>query len=167
MADGAVRLAVQEFFQSPPVVGIQKVYKDIPWFMDGAQWDVASNDGWAAVASVHLNTSQESRITLPWKVGQKQVEHTVALVIQYQYLIPVSFAPEEAEDQWVIGLDTVIDGVKDRIRSDYTFNNPNVIFQGGQDRNDIRVTRDVPVMDVGRVIAWNVVEFNVTEIIQA
>jgi len=167
MADGAVRIAIRNFFQAPLIPGIQQVYLDIPWFIDGAQWDVLDGSGYAAVASVHLNTSQESRITLPWKSGQKQVNHAVGLVLQYQYLIPSSFAPDEAEDAWVTGLDAIIDAVKDRIRSDYTFNNTNVIFQAGQDAGDIRVTRDVPVIDVGRVIAWTVVEFNVTEIIQA
>lgn len=167
MADGAVRIAIRDFFQSPPIDGIQRVYLDVPWFMDGAQWDVQSQDGYAAVASVHLTTSNETRLTLPWKTGSKHVDHTVGLLLQYQYLIPPTFGPDEAEDAWVHGLDSIIDGVKDRIRSDYTFNNPAVIFQGGQDAQDIRVTRDVPVIDIGKVVAWVVVEFNVTEIIQA
>ena len=167
MADGDVRKAIRNFFQTPPITGIQTVYLDVPWFIDGAQWDVLSQEGWAAVASVHLNMSQESRVTLPWSVGSKQVNHSVGLLLQYQYLIPSNFGPDEAEDAWVEGLDIIIDGVKNRIRSDYTFNSNGVIFQAGQDQNDIRVQRDVPVVDVGRVVAWCVVEFNVTEIIQA
>lgn len=167
MADGDVRLAIRDFFQKPEITGIQKVFLDVPWFMDGAQWDIQSNEGWAAVASVHLTTSTETRLTMPWRTGSKHVDHTVGLILQYQYLIPSNFGPDESEDEWVIGLDKIIDAVKNRIRSDYTFNNPAVIFQGGQDAQDIRVTRDVPVVDIGKVVAWVVVEFNVTEIIQA
>jgi hypothetical protein len=167
MSDKAVRLAIQEFFAYPELPGIQRVYKDIPWFIDGAQWDVASNNGWAAVAAVHLSTSNESRATLPWKTGQKEVDHTVGLVVQYQYLIPPQFTHDEAEDVWVDGFDTVIDGIKDRIRSDYTFNNPAVIFQAGENKNDIRITRDAPYIDKGRVLVWAVLEFDVTEIITA
>lgn len=167
MADAAVRRTIRDFFQFPELPGMQKVYLDVPWFMDGAQWDVLGNAGWAAVGAVHLTSSNETRITLPWQDGSKQVEHTVGLVIQYQYLIPSEFTVDEAEDEWVTGLDTIIDGIKDRIRSDYTFNDPNVIFQGGQSPNDIRIQRDVPIIDKGRIVAWNVLEFNVTEIIQA
>jgi hypothetical protein len=167
MSDQAVRAAIQAFLASPELPGVQKVYKDVPWFIDGAQWNVAGNDGWAGIISVHLNTSQESRVTLPALTGSKQVNHTIGLVIQYQYLIPTYFAPGEAEDSWVDGLDIIVDGIKDRIRSNPTFNSNGIIFQAGQDDSDIRITRDVPTIDVGRVVAWNLIEFNLTEIIQA
>jgi hypothetical protein len=167
MSDAQVRLAIQEFFQTPAIDGIQRVFRDVPWFMDGAQWDVFDNRGWAAVASVHLDRSEETRITLPWKDGSKQVDHNVGLIIQYQYLIPATFGQDEYEDAWVDGLDAIVDAVKERIRSDYTFNNPNVIFQGGQTPNDIRIQRDVPIIDKGRVVSWNVIQFSVTEILQA
>lgn len=167
MADSAVRVAIRDFFTAPEIDGIQKVYLDVPWFVDGAAWEVYDSRGWAAIASVHLDTSRESRITVPWKFGSKQVQHTVGLLIQYQYLVPVSFAPNEAEDAWVEGFDQIIDAIKDRIRSDYTMASSGIIFQAGQDNDDIRVSRDVPTVDVGRVVVWCVVEFNVTEIIQA
>lgn len=167
MSDASVRQTIQEFFATPSIDGIQHVFRDVPWFMDGAQWDVFDNRGWAAVASVHLNRSDETRVTLPWQTGSKRVEHAVGLLIQYQFLIPADFSQGEAEDSWVEGLDTIIDGVKDRIRSDYTFNNPSVVFQAGQNPNDIRIQRDVPIIDKGRVVSWNVIEFDVTEIIQA
>lgn len=167
MSDSAVRLAIQDFFANPKIDGIQRVYRDVPWFLDGAQWEVYDQRGWAAVCAVHLRSSNESRVTLPWKDGSKQVQHTVGMIIQYQYLIPTQFNFDEAEDSWVEGLDAIVDGIKDRIRSDYTMGHSDVIFQAGQDRNDIRIQRDVPIIDKGRVVSWNVIEFNVTEIIQA
>lgn len=167
MADGAVREAIQAFLLNPSIDGVQYVYKDVPWFLDGAQWDVFDNRGWAAVCSVHLDSSRESRLTLPFAVGSKHVEHNVGIIIQYQYLIPDQFAQGEFEDAWVTGLDAIVDGIKDRIRSDYTFGAVNIIWQAGQSTDDIRITRDVPVRDAGRVISWNVIEFTVTEIIQA
>lgn len=167
MADGAVRKAIQQFFSSPEIDGIQRVYKDVPWFLDGARWEVYDQRGWAAVCAVHLTSSRESRVTLPWKDGSKQVNHTVGMIIQYQYLIPTQFTFDEAEDSWIEGLDSIVDGIKNRIRSDYTMGNTDVIFQAGQNPNDIRIQRDVPIIDKGRIVSWNVVEFDVTEIIQA
>ena len=167
MADGAVRKAVRDYLRTANITGLQSVYLDVPWFIDGARWDVYDTNGWAAVAAVHLNSSMESRITMPWKDGSKQVNHTVAIILQYQYLIPSQFGYDESEDAWVTGLDSIIDGVKNAIRADYTLGAPDIIFQGGQNNGDIRIIRDVPVVDNGRVIAWNVLEFDVTEIIQA
>jgi hypothetical protein len=72
------------------------------------------------------------------------------------------------EDAWVTPFDSIIDAVKTRIRSDPTLGNSSVIFQGGQDQNDIRITRDLPQSDNSETtIVFAVVEFNVTEILQA
>lgn len=167
MSDSAVRQAIQQFFAAPAIDGIQRVYADVPWFMDGANWDIFGGQGWAAVAAVHLDRSSESRLTLPFGTGSKHVEHNVGLMIQYQYLIPNTLELDEAEDSWVTGLDSIIDAVKDRIRSDYTFNSNGVIWQAGEQRDDLRITRDVPSVDVGRVVCWAVLEFSVTEIIES
>lgn len=166
MSDGAVRVALRDFFQTPVITGLQKVYLDEPWIIQGANWNVDA--GWGAVGFIHLDTSKESRLTLGAAIGgSKRVEHTVGLVIQYQYLIPDTLPDGVDEDAWVGPFDQIIDAVKARIHSDPTLGSPSIIFQGGQDNDDIRVSRDLPQKDIGKVIVFAVVEFNVTEIIQA
>ncbi|MEC5149148.1 hypothetical protein [Cryobacterium sp. GrIS_2_6] len=168
MSDGAVRVALRNFFQTPAIVGMPKVYLDQPTIIQGANWNVQVNLGWGAVGFVHLDTSHESRVTLGAAIGgSKQVNHTVGLVVQYQFLVPAAYPDGTDEDAWVTPFDSIIDAIKTRIRSDPTMGNSAVIFQGGQDQNDIRVTRDLPQDDVGRVVVFAVVEFDVTEILQA
>lgn len=168
MTDANVRAALRDFFQTPPLLGLQKVFLDEPWIIQGANWDVQSQSGWGAVAFIHLDTSHESRITLGAAIGgSKQVDHTVGLVIQYQYLIPAALPDGTDEDAWVGPLDQIIDGVRTRIHSNPNAGNPAVVFQFGQDNNDIRVTRDLPKIDNGKIVVFTLVEFDVTEIIQA
>lgn len=168
MSDNAVRVALRTFFQTPTIPGLTKIYLDQPTIIQGANWDVQTKLGWGAVGFIHLDTSRESRVTLGAAIGgSKQVNHTVGLVIQFQYLIPSTLPAGQEEDSWVGPFDSIIDGIKTRIRSDPTAGNPSVIFQFGQDNGDIRVTRDLPQDDIGRVIVFAVVEFDVTEIIQA
>jgi hypothetical protein len=169
MADGAVRAALRNFFQTPPIPGMPKIYLDEPTIVQGANWDVSASTGWGAVGYIHLDTSHESRVTLGAAIGgSKQVNHTVGLVVQYKYLWPAYLTPGLEEDAWVTPFDSIIDAVKTRIRSDPTLGNSSVIFQGGQDQNDIRITRDLPQSDNSETtIVFAVVEFNVTEILQA
>ncbi len=168
MTDNAVRAALRAFFQTPVIPGLTKIYLDQPTIIQGANWNVQTELGWGAVGFIHLDTSRESRVTLGAAIGgSKQVNHTVGLVIQFQHLIPSAFATGQEEDFWVGPFDSIIDGIKARIRSDPTAGNPSAIFQFGQDNGDIRVTRDLPQDDEGRVIVFAVVEFDVTEIVQA
>lgn len=169
MADGLVRQAVQAWLAGASIPGLQKVYLDVPWFIDGNSWDLTSND-WGAISMVHLNDSKESRLTLGAAIGgTKMAEHTVAVIVRYQYLIPDNLPTGQDFDAWVTGLDTIIDGIKDRIRSSPTLGTApgGVVFQAGQSQNDIRITRDMPLFDGGRVWSWSAIEFDVTEVITA
>lgn len=169
MSDSAVRLAIRAWFATPPIPGVQNVYRDEPWIVQGADWDVSTELGWGAILSIHLDSSEESRITLPALTGNKRVDHKVGVLIQYQYLIPDVFPDGVMEDDWVNGLDQIIDAVKTRIRSDPNMGTApgGVIWEAGQSPADIRISRDLPKLDRGRVISWNLVEFDVTEIITA
>lgn len=169
MSDSAVRKAIQAWFATPPIPGVQNVFLDEPWIIQGADWDVQSDSGWGAILAIHLDSSDESRVTLPALTGNKRVDHKVGVLIQYQYLIPSTLPVGVNEDDWVNGLDQIIDAVKNRIRQDPNLGTApgGVVWQAGQDLNDIRISRDLPKYDRGRVISWNLVEFNVTEILVA
>lgn len=169
MSDSAVRQAIQAWFASAAIPGVQTVYLDEPWIVQGADWNVTSESGWGAILAIHLDSSDETRITMPALTGNKRVDHKVGVLIQYQYLIPSQLPSGVMEDDWVNGLDQIIDAVKARIRSDPNMGTApgGVIWEAGQSPADIRITRDLPKLDPGRIVSWNLVEFDVTEIIVA
>lgn len=177
MSYAAVRAATVAWFNTAGIEGLQKVYQDMPWFLDAAEWNVTPGRPWGAVGFIHLDSSNESRITVGAEnptlpadaVGYKQVEYVLSLGLQYQYLIPATLPADVAADVWVEGLDSLIDAVKARIRQDPLLGaTSDVIFQAGQDDNDIRVESDLPIYDAGvRVYSFHRVQFNLTEIINA
>ncbi len=177
MSTSAVRAALHSFFsiacQTNKVPGVNAVYRAQPWYIDGSTWDLGAGSGSGAVAFLHLVSDRETRLSMPAVAGEKQVDYDVALVVLYQFLIPSSSQISDAlpEDAWVGPLDDTIDGFKDLIRSDPTAgtgpNPTGVIFQMGQDPGDLRITRELPRRSSGKVLSWNVLEFNVTEVITA
>ncbi len=181
MSEATVRAAIVKFFATPPITGIQDVYNDMPWFLDGGTWTLRDNGGWGSIAYIHLDSSAETRLTMGGAnaqgtpTGQVNVLHTVSLVVQYQYLIPTNLPAGSREDAWIGPIDQIIDAAKTRIRSDPTFGTGagGAIYQAGQGDGSggphIRQTRDLPVLDPNRskVLNWNRLEFDVREIITA
>jgi hypothetical protein len=181
MGDTEVRAAVVDFFKAPAIPGIQGIYKDEPWFLDGGKWSLKDNGGWGAVGFVHLDTSNSHRIAVGGAdangtpTGQVMEMYTVSLVLQYKYLIPKQLADGMQEDAWVGPLDQIIDDVKTRIRSDPTFGTGpgGVIYQAGQGDGSggplIRQSRDLPVTNQQRtqILSWNRIEFDARSILTA
>lgn len=176
----AVRAALKEWFVDAQIDGVSAVFKTGPWYLDGSTWSIPGGTNYSAVLFVHIDSSAESRITLPapnafipgQPIGQKQVMYVVSVVIQYKYLIPSDLPPGEAEDAWVDGLDLIIDQVKARIRLDPTqggTDSYSAIFQAGQSEADIRLEQDLPIIDEdgGIVYSLSRVEFDLTSIIIA
>lgn len=168
MSSATVRAALFGFFDTAraaaTVPGLNKVYAAQPWFVDGARWQLDKELGSGSVAYLHLAEDTESRIALPALTGQKRVDCTVGLVVLYQYLIPTDAA---SEDAWAGPLDATIDALKNLIRSDPNCGVPVTIFQAGQQPNGIMIRRHLPRRTAGAVLSWNVLEFAVTEIIEA
>lgn len=174
MSSADVRAAVTAFMESPGLPGLSQWFKSPPWFVDGDAWNLADNLGSGSVGMVHLTEKSESRITLPalqpnilGPVGQKAVRYKVGLVVLYQYLLPSATLAPVPSDDYVGQLDATLDAIEDRIRSDPNLGNPDVVFQAGQDQNDITIHRDLPRRMPAKILAWTVVEFNLTEIINA
>lgn len=181
MGDTTVRAAIVAYLNAAAVTGIQKWYRDEPWFIQGGSWRLQNNGGWGALGFVHLDSAQENRVTFGGTdglspTGSKSVTHTVSLMIQYQYLIPTNKAGS-SEDDWVGPIDTMIDAVKALIRADPTLGtsaqgDARPIWEAGQSYNgapDIRQIRDLPVLDdkKSKILNWNRIEFEVIEMIQA
>ena len=164
-----VRSAITAFFQPPVVPGLVEMYKAVPYFIAGDRWQLDQNLGTAAVGAVHLDMQSEKRITMPAQTGSKKVDWKCGIVVFYQFLIDQNPGVQATNDEWVGPLDSILEGIAARIRSDQTFGTGpgGVVFQAGEGDADIRVSRDLPRRASGVMLSWNVVEFDLTEIIRA
>lgn len=165
MSSATVRAALTTFFGTPPIAGITKLHSAPPYWADGSEWDLANDLGSGAIAAVHLADDAERRITVPALTGQKIVTYTVGFMIFYQYLLPSASLTPVDPAAWSDPLDAIIDGVKARIRSDPTCGIPSVVWESGQTPGYPKVVRDLPRRLPGKVLSWNVVEFQVDEVI--
>lgn len=163
-----IQAFVQQGVDTGAVSGVTRVYKAMPWFVDGSTWQLSSSLGSGAVVFAELpEDNGEVRIADPVLEGQKEVEHFAALVVLYQFLIPSAAQDTVSEDSWVDPLDATLDSLKAWIRTDPNLGNPDVIFQAAQQRGDLSIKRDPPRRTSGKVWSWNALRFRVTEIITA
>ncbi|GGH93754.1 hypothetical protein ACFFGR_09185 [Arthrobacter liuii] len=164
MGRATVRAALQTFLTGTP--GITTLYKDAPWEMTGDNWQTNSLPG--TPGFLHLDHSSESRIALGGEHGGlKQIDYTASLVLLYQYVIPSTVA---SKDVWVDGLDSLLDAVVTRIRSNRAANTDGtIVFEAGNQDQGIQISQDLPHWDHGggKVRNWVRVEFKVTEIVPA
>lgn len=173
MSSATVRSALYAFFNAPPIAGINKLHAAPPYWADGSEWDLSVDLGSGAIGAIHLAEDVESRITVPAPnvllpgnaVGQKIVTYTVGFMIFYQYLLPSNTLTPVDPADWANPLDSIIDGIKARIRSDPTGGNSSVVWELGQQPGYPKVVRDLPRLLPGKVLSWNVVEFQVDEVI--
>ncbi len=162
MGYATIRAAATSFFQGATIPGLNRVYQAKPTFVDGQEFHTSYNGGNGAVAYLHLISTSESRITLPAISGSKEVIYDLGLVVLYQYLVQ----PTDDPDVWVNALDGILDGLKALIRSSPTLGSL-VIFEAAQGAGDIKVSSQDAQIGRGKVFAWNALEFQATEIIQA
>lgn len=173
MGYATVRNALVNFFAVTP--GMQAMYKEAPWIVNGSDFKLNPGTTSAAVGFIHIDQTQEERITLPAYTGSKGVDYTCSLVFLYKYERPANLSSGLKEDEWVTGLDLLIDTVKAKIRSDENGGVPGIIFQMGTGAGagaategpDIMVQQDLPEDDGQGIFTLVRVEFHVYEIIQA
>ena len=167
MSATQIRAQVATFFQSANIPGLNKVYAAPPWWADGASWQLNAQDGAGAIGALHIVDQSESRLTVPYQTGSKRVDYLLGLMVFYQYLQPQTLIPQ-TEDAWNAALDVILDGVAALLRSDPQCGIPGgEVWQSAEDPHDVNTRRDIPRNLPGKVLSWNVVEFHVTEIIQA
>jgi hypothetical protein len=175
VSQSTVRNQIATFIKAGAIPGVQTVYRGGPYRIDGSAFGLGVNAGHGAVMFVHLDTSNESRVTTPASaptntsgvVGQKQVDYVVSIVILYKFKVQ-SLGNGQVVDVWVDPLDAILDGLKARIRSDPNQGNAAIIFEAGQNSNDIRVVQDLPVEIPGGILfSLARLQYDVTEIISA
>lgn len=173
MSRATLRAAAATWFATDSIPGLVRVYKAQPWFVDGANWNLGTSVngepiGSGAIAFVHIIDEYESRLTVPAVTGSKMMTYKCGLVVLYQYVIPSATFTSAGEDDWVTGLDDILDGTIARIRTDPTIGTGgNPVFQLGQDPEDDKITSDLPRRYEGVIASWNVIEFTAEEIVTA
>jgi len=173
MGYASIRTALVKYFA--PIPQMQTVYKEAPWIINGGDFQLTPGTTAAAVGFIHIDHSVEERITLPAYTGTKGVDYTVALVFLYKYLRPFSEPGGVSPDEWVNGLDDLIDAIKTKIRADQNAAAPASIFQMGTGAGgsyagegpDLSVTQDLPEDNEEGIFTLCRVEFHVYELIQA
>lgn len=162
MGAAAVRTALASYIAPTP--GITAMFRDEPWIVTAEAW--TTEEGLpGTVCYVHINHESETRIAATGDGATgKRIDYEVGIVILYQYTIPD--APV-GKDSWVDGLDQLIDTLKARLRADPTMGTGEngVIWQAGQNDGDLAIQRDLPKLHHGKVISWNMLQLQVTEML--
>ena len=162
MSAATVRLAIRDYIA--PTAGLANTYKAQPHYVGEEAW-VAYDGTRGTMAFVNIDNEAESRIVLDGSPATgKEITYDVALVLLYEYLIP---SDEPSPDDWVDGLDALIDALKDRFRADpHLGTGPGgVVWSAAQEDGALQIARDLPKQGDGVVRSWNVLTFKVQEII--
>ena|SRR5438067_9532570 len=161
MSRATVRAAVLAYFTG--TTGMSSLSKDEPWFTPGQAW--ISNGVRGTSCFVHINGQSESIVSTGGANLQRAVIYDVAVVIQYQYAIPTNPGPNN--DDYVTGLDALLDTIVHKIRADPSLgcgsNGP--IWQAGIHDEDNNVVSDLPQRDSGKVWSISFVKFKAIEIV--
>jgi hypothetical protein len=167
VSSSSVRSIVANYFEAATIPGLNKVFTAPPYWADGSTWQLNLQDNAGAIAALHVVEEREKRLTLPVFTGSKMIHYNLGLMVFYQWIQPQALtAPDEAG--WSAPLDVILEGIKDRLRADPQCGVPQGdVWQSSQDDPDIVIRRDLPRNAPGKVFAWNVVEFNVYEIVEA
>ena len=160
MSRATVRAAVAEFFAPPAVPGLNKVFTAMPKRVEGTWFRYGQPAGTLSgmVAVVHIESEDEERIAIGGEHGGKKwVHYTVALDL---YSHSVHRHAEDAMNDF----DAVVDGVKDRLRSDRRLNDWPVIFEAGE--RQLSGEYGEPVVNAdGSTEIWGRVRFEVSEVL--
>lgn len=162
------------------VTGVSKVYRAMPWFIDGATWTPNVDLGAGSVLFLHFPDKREERVADPAAsvsstvVGVKQVDYQVAVCVLYQYLVPSgSQTPALNGDEWVTNLDTTLTQLESLIRADPTAgtgpsgNGTGTVFEMAQAPGDLTLPQDLPRRLPGKILSFQALHLTATEMINA
>jgi len=155
-----IRAAVAGFFAPTAVVGLNAVYTSFPKRIPGGQFRLGQPAGTksGSVAVVNIVSEREERIAIGGATsGKKWVHYTIELQV---YCHSIETHSEAAMDFF----DTVIDGVKTRLRSDRWLNNYPVIFEAGERELNGYYGEPKTLAD-GATEIWGGISFEVSEVL--
>lgn len=162
------------------VAGVSKVFRAMPWLIDGATWTPKADLGSGSVVFLHFPDKREERLADPAAsvstsvVGVKQIDYQVAVCVLYQYLIPSGQqATAMAGDEWVLDLDSMLEQLEALIRADPTAgtgpggDNSGTVFEMAQSPGDLSLPQDLPRRLPGKMVSFQALHLTATEMIRA
>lgn len=160
MSRATVRAAVSDFFQPPAVSGLNTVYSSMPKRVPGNDFRAGQAAGTksGAVGLVMLAGEREERIGIGGATSGKKWVH---YVVEFQVFC---HSIETHAETAMAFFDSVMDGVKDHLRSDRWLNNYGVIFESGERMLD-GVYGEPKVLNDGSSEIWGAVRFEVSEVL--
>lgn len=156
-----VRQQLSEFISNPPIATLNQVFTSFPKRIN---YQVNSQPGQLSRAAVvvFIQSEDESRIAVGGATnGWKRVDYTVILQI-YQHSL------ERNSEDAMTAFDTLVDNIKDRLRSDHNFGDSTgtLVWQGAEPRISARYGEPATSQE-GATETYAEIEFVVTEMIQA
>jgi hypothetical protein len=156
-----VRETLYKFISNPPIPTINKVWTSFP---KRIQFQENSQPGQLSRAQViiFISSENETRLAIGGATnGWKRVDYNIIIQI-YQHSLE-----RNAEDA-MIAFDTLVDNLKERLRSDHTFGDPSgtLVWQGAEPIISARYGEPSTTKE-GATETFAEIEFMVTEMIQA
>lgn len=156
-----VRETLYNFISNPPIPTINKVWTSFP---KRIQFQENSQPGQLSRAQViiFISSENETRLAIGGAHnGWKRVDYNVIIQI-YQHSME-----RNAEDA-MITFDTLVDNLKERLRSDHNFGDPTgtLVWQGAEPIINARYGEPSTTKE-GATETFAEIEFMVTEMIQA
>ena len=156
-----VRETLYTFISNPPIPTINKVWTSFP---KRIQFQENSLPGQLSRAQViiFISSENETRLAIGGATnGWKRVDYNIILQI-YQHSL------ERNSQDAMIAFDTLIDNLKERLRSDHNFGDPtgNLVWQGAEPIISARYGEPSTTKE-GATETFAELEFMVTEMIQA
>ena len=160
MSRSSVRQAIYTFLQEPAVDGINKVFISFPKRINFQELALPGQNN-RCVAVVFIENERDSRIAVPAVEGWKRVDYDIAIQLFHH-------SSERYAEDAMENFDSVIDNLKDKLRSDPRFGDESgtIIWQAVQPNLD--VSYGEPLTQNGTYVeTWAAVRFVVTEMIRA
>jgi hypothetical protein len=163
-----VRQTLYNFINPPQVDGINQVFTSLPKRID-FQINALPSQQSRVAAVIFIESETETRVALGGfngadngiHAGWKRIDYTVVIQLFQHSLARTS---EEAMDDF----DSVIDALKNRLRSDHTLGDPSgiLVWQGAEPVIDVAYGE--PMSQKGTATeTWASMRFMVTQMIQA
>lgn len=161
MSRTSIRAQIVSYLQNGTIKDLNQVWATFPKRINFQENATAGQQS-RAVAVVFIADEYETRIALGGDTdGWKRVDYTVYIQLFHHSVY------NNAEDA-MVDFDLTVDELKDYLRADHRFGNPNgdIIWQGAEP--EISVEYSEPTMSNGGAVeTWAGIKFTVTEMIRA
>ncbi|MHB1472406.1 MAG: hypothetical protein ACYCV4_02065 [Dermatophilaceae bacterium] len=164
MSAASVRAAIVNYLTPGVVPFLGSVYAAVPKWIEADAYGIQGNDLSGAYMVIHIAEEAEARVSFGGATsGIKTVTYQVGLIIHFKSLAQEgSFTV--APDAWVADWDTLVDGLRTRIRASRTLGTTDgSVWQAGEGKTDLKLTVDLPIEEDGAILLWAVLDLEVVE----